>query len=758
VGAVRSSVEHLYPDMTVVRLSEQQARQVRPVERLTHVVRLKLARSHIHALQTSRDYQDSFTEGLLTDMAKVPGPAVVQLCLTPVPRVIERRARRQLKKHERGLRAEGQSDEVEPGPDSQLEQADVKSAMDAQAKGLHYAEIRVAATNASAARELAGSFGAVRAHNELVVRYTRLRRRLYLRRIDRGLSNPLPAWRRGILSAAELAYLWQAPRMRAKHTGTPRATLRRAPASTSICRTPELAIARDEHGSVGIWEEDRRYGYIMIGGQGMGKTSAMARAFVNDCRASGPKRKAVLLFDWKGGRGELAEIALGAVPEDRRVWYLDPANPEFGINLLGIPAAAGVRAGLLIDVIREAFGESSVGARSEDLLRQSTQAVCRTHEWLRACGGADALAKLRLPVEPSLHEVLWMLDAGGEGYRALVNWALAHDPESAFTREFWGPGGRFERMREENKGFLAEAVAAPINKLARFLSDPRLARLIGHPVQVSIEQIIGDGDVLIVNANAPEIGKENVKLLAQMLVQLTHRALLTQRELPTRDRRQVAVHIDEAHRSMTETLALMAAEDRSAGLELGLAYQYGEQIVDQIVRSGVRSLCHSCFVFRLRELEDARQNAGVLMELYQDMINANEENQDRLRFSVDDILRIPARKCIAAISAHGSIQPALVASTLPMEDLSDERRAAHHLTAQRKRGCRPLGKPPYASLPAAAQILKLGRSPSPSQNGNGKPRIRVLDEQTPPGQVEYPDVVEPVPAVVPQASLFEEEL
>ncbi len=36
-------------------------------------------------------------------------------------------------------------------------------------------------------------------------------RSLYLSRLRRGVGNPLPGWRRGVLSSIELAGLWQLP-------------------------------------------------------------------------------------------------------------------------------------------------------------------------------------------------------------------------------------------------------------------------------------------------------------------------------------------------------------------------------------------------------------------------------------------------------------------------------------------------------------------------------------------------------------------
>ena len=94
-------------------------------------------------------------------------------------------------------------------------------------------------------------------------------------------------------------------------------------------------LLRDERGPVSIAPADRKYGHALIGGQGGGKSSVMARHFANDARD--PDR-AVILIDPKG---PLAELCLGLAPADRTVHYLDLGHPEIGINPLTIDATPG---------------------------------------------------------------------------------------------------------------------------------------------------------------------------------------------------------------------------------------------------------------------------------------------------------------------------------------------------------------------------------------------------------------------------------
>ena len=163
-------------------------------------------------------------------------------------------------------------------------------------------------TDPTTVRRVAGLYTQLRSENTLGPRHIRLRRALYARRIERALPNPLPALRTGVLSTSELATLWQLPRARVKHARLPRATVRRAIAPPEIDRDPERVLLRDERGAVSIAPADRKYGHALIGGQGGGKSSVMARHFAND--ACDPDR-AVILIDPKG---PLAELCLGLVP------------------------------------------------------------------------------------------------------------------------------------------------------------------------------------------------------------------------------------------------------------------------------------------------------------------------------------------------------------------------------------------------------------------------------------------------------------
>ena len=207
-------------------------------------------------------------------------------------------------------------------------------------------------------------------------------------------------------------------------------------------------------------------------------------------------------------------------------------------------------------------------------------------------------------------------------------------------------------------------------------------------------------------------------LVSQLLLQLLHRGLQARHHQPGR---RVSLLIDEAHNVLTPSVAKMLAEGRSAGLEAVFAWQYSAQIRDEVIRSGVRSLLQSISIFRMREIEDARSLAGLAMEVYSDRISIDQDEQARLRFSPDDITRLPIHRALNLWVANGGPRAGFLAHTLPMEQLHDADRASHHTQAQRERGAHHPATLPDP-LVAEPNVLASRADLPPSTSRSGQKR------------------------------------
>jgi hypothetical protein len=451
--------------------------------------------------------------------------------------------------------------------------------------------------------------------------------------------------------------------------------MRRALAPVEITRDPEAELMQDEHGPVGIAAEDRKYGHALMGGQGGGKTSCLARHLA--VAAADPERTTVLI----DGKGPLAEAALGMLPAERTVHYLNLADPELGFNPLQIDASPGATAAAFVQALVEANPTGAIQAASDSFLRQAIAAVCAVEP------------------EPTLWHVYRMLDFRGQAhYRNHVIQRLDQAPGTDFARNYWRR--EFPALTGD-RGFATQALNPPRNKLERLISTKETDLLLRHPTQLDLKRLLDQSEVLVVNAAKANIGEDNARLIMQLLLALLHRVLQARQHASTgAAARPVTLLFDEAHNVLTPSVATMLAEGRSAGLEAVFAWQYSAQIEHDIVRSGVRSLLQSISIFRMRELDDARGLAGLAMDVYTDRITTNHDDQARLRFSADDITRLETHHAINLWVAQGTPRQAFIAKTLPWEPLHKPELADHHRHAQHNRGGHNPGHLPDPVAPA----------------------------------------------------------
>jgi hypothetical protein len=625
-----------------------------------HVIRLKKRDLFVARIQTVKDDEQAVMESIVTTMARLDRAATVQVVLTPAPWLAHRLARRLLKHREHELTRAEHRDRADIGVDSVVEDKELKGALETQHRSLFWAELRVASETSEATKALAGLFSEAHSENALMQRKMRLRARLYARRIRRAASNPLPSFLHGVLSASELAALWSMPRQRVKTAQLVRAPVGRAPAPPQIARAKELEIMRDERGPVGILKDDRKYGLAFIGGQGVGKTSAMARTIEIDARDADA---ALIVLDPKH---DLAERALSLVPPERAVWYMDLARPEVGVNPLGIDAEPSAVADVVLQAMREAHEPGAILSQSDEFLRNAALAVCAAEE------------------EPTLWHMYELLSPRRGEYREQVVNRLEGHPGLGAVARYWGK--TFPERWMDARGHMAGQLAAPLNKINRLLATPSVDVALRHPFALDLGEVIRRREVLIVNGALGEIGEQNAVVVLQLLLQLVHQAMKQQQRLPAEERVRVCLKVDEAHLVLTPSFATMLALHRAAGpLEVTAAWQYTEQVEDRAIRAGLKSLLRSRSMFSMGEVADAREHAEVAMEVYSDLIRTERDDRERMRFGPDDIVRLPTFAAMNSWVAKGARQSAFFAETLPIAGGSPELRE-HHVARQRAAG------------------------------------------------------------------------
>ena len=601
---------------------------------------------------------------------------------------MHRHARRLLKRRERGLQYADHRDEGELGVDSVVEYKELKGALETQHRTLSYFDLRIAGDDALAVRRVAGTFSQLRSENELVRRDLRLRRRLYARRFELALPNPLPGLRSGLLSTSELAALWQLPPATAKHIRIPRSTMRRALAPVEITRDPQAELMQDEHGPVGIAAQDRKYGHALMGGQGGGKTSCLARHLA--VAAVDPGR-AIVLID---GKGPLAEAALGMLPQGRTVHYLDLAEPELGFNPLeSAPAPAPPPPCSYRRSSRRTRPGRSKPPRTASCARRSPPSapsnLNRRSGTSTACSTSAA--------KPTTATTSFTSSTTSRARTSRATTGAANSPPSSATA-----------------GFATQALNPPRNKLERLISTTRDRPAATPPKPTRPHHVIDRGEVLIVNAAKAEIGEDNARLIMQLLLALLHRALQSRQQSAAeagQARGQVSLLFDEAHNVLTPSSRRCSPKAAQPASKPSSPGSTPPRSKTTIVRSGVRSLLQSISIFRMRELDDARSLAGLAMDVYTDRIS-NQTKKTKPDSASPPTTSPASKPTTPSTSGSPKAHPDQASSPRhsPGNHLHNPQLAEHHRQAQHDRGGHHPGHLPDPTHPPASSADRPSRT------------------------------------------------
>ena len=166
---------------------------------------------------------------------------------------------------------------------------------------------------------------------------------------------------------------------------------------------------------------------------------------------------------------------------------------------------------MFLQALIEANPPGAIQAASDSFLRQAVAAVCTVEP------------------APTLWHVYRMLDVEPSHYRESVVQRLNGIAGADFARAYWDI--QFPALVRD-RGYAAQALNPPRNKLERLISTQEIDTLLRHPVTLDLESILERGEILIVAGAKAAVGEDNTILVTQLLLQLLHRALQAQQELP----------------------------------------------------------------------------------------------------------------------------------------------------------------------------------------------------------------------------------
>ncbi len=501
--------------------------------------------------------------------------------------------------------------------------------------------------------------------NQLVERQIRFRRRLYARRMEQGLPNPLPSFRRGVFSSAELAGLWHLPSYWLESVRLTRSALPRVNAPPGVLRPGRAeGLMRDELGPLALRPEDKALATMVLGLQGTGKSSLLAASVLADAL---DENCAMFVLDAKS---EFAHAALSAIPAGfpRRVHFLDFKAPLLGYNPFLTQIGRYALADAMIEALRAIHIEGSIQAASEEFLLAALIAVMAWAERTQPAGGA------------TFQDVAEVLSAHFPDFRREVVAAIEPDPELEGVHRFLAhelPGDI-----AESKAQLVTRLSAPRNKLAALFRKPTLDAVLRHPLSIDLDEIVRRREVLIVAGSVEDFGEGQGKALMQLLLHGIHHAVARQRSLPEARRARVALKVDEAHLLFSDVYARMLSMDRSAGLELISAWQQMAQVEPEL-RELMVGLHRHKFVFSV-DAADADLMAGVMQPARSGQIRDDQDSRERMRIPADAMTHMPNHHAACSIIDRGERLASFVAETFELR--RDDARIEGHLEAIRARG------------------------------------------------------------------------
>ena len=290
--------------------------------------------------------------------------------------------------------------------------------------------------------------------------------------------------------------------------------------------------------------EFRRRSTHIIGRPGYVKSTTMARMILDDI----DKGMGVAVLD---PHGDLIEDLLCLIKKEHveKTIYFDPGDPDFVSSWNPLKRSPGQDVSRTADNLVAAIKSvvTGWGDRLEHLLRHGLYAL------------------LQLPNSTLLDLSDLLRRKTDESARLRKEILEVVDNQTA--RQFWK--NDFDRYSNE-------ALGPPKHKLSKLLVSGTVSLMLSQPENlIDFRRIMDEGMILLVNLST--IGSEVREILGCFILSLLHLTALGRSDIHKDKRKQFHIHVDEAHRFITEALEDLIAETRKFGASLTLAHHYLSQ-------------------------------------------------------------------------------------------------------------------------------------------------------------------------------------
>lgn len=425
--------------------------------------------------------------------------------------------------------------------------------------------IRLAANNPKTLKELASSFGVFnRADGNsfgkkgkgLTKKRTVLDNLLQRKVVDNQ-----------ILNIQELATIWHLPSEKIKTTAIAWGTSvlseppENLPVATDKTAEEKLEINffaktlfKNRETIFGIKEGDRRRHIWSIGKTGTGKSTLIANMAIDDFK----KNRGVAVID---PHGDLCETLLDYIPKRRinDTIYFNPADKEHPIAINPLEVGSKGEAELVVSGLMSIFTKvwaNVWSARMEYILRNSFMTLAQVPE-------------------TTIEDVLKLFV--DKNYRRKILEKISDRNLISFWKD------EFEKMPDRLQ---KEAVSPIQNKVGQFATSPMVRRIIGNPKSsISIDDIMNQGKILLINLSQGRLGEDNSSLLGAIMITKTQLAAMRRVDTKEEKRKDFFLYVDEFQNFATTSFIKILSEARKYRLNLTLANQYMAQIPEDVQKA-----------------------------------------------------------------------------------------------------------------------------------------------------------------------------
>ena len=360
-----------------------------------------------------------------------------------------------------------------------------------------------------------------------------------------------------LLNSEELASVFHFP---LKNTETPNIDWLTAKIAPAPANLPEEGISLGENIYRGIKKEvrikrtDRRRHTYIVGKSGVGKSVLLANMAIQDIQNG----EGICVLD---PHGDLITDILERIPPERAedVIVFSPADLErpLALNLLEYDERYPEQKSFVINEMIGIFDKlydlkSTGGPMFEQYMRN---------------------AMLLIMDDPSTGSTLMEIPKvlADEKFRKLK----LDNCQNKTVVDFW----KKEAEKAGGEAALANIVPYITSKLTSFISNDMMRPIIGQQKSAfNIREIMDKQKILLIDLPKGLVGEMNAYLLGMILVGKILMAALSRTDIPSEERKDFYLYIDEFQNFTTNSISQILSEARKYSLNLIIAHQYIAQL------------------------------------------------------------------------------------------------------------------------------------------------------------------------------------